>query len=83
MELQLEDTFRYANIQKNGTVEQKIEMEKEQRQQSLHEAEKERSLAAQVTETEYLEILLREEYHDDTGSMVVRKRSGQSLGQGL
>lgn len=78
----LKDTFRYANIQKNGTVEQKMELEKEQRQQSLHEAEKERSLASQVTETEYLEILLRQEYHDDTGSMVVKRKREQSLGRG-
>lgn len=79
----LKDTFRYANIQKNGTVEQKIEIEKEQRQQSLHEAEKERAFAPQLTETEYLEILLREEYHDDSGSMVVRRKREQSLGRGL
>lgn len=79
----LKDTFRYANIQKNGTVEQKIQMEKEQRQQSMHEAEKERAVAPDLTETEYLEILLSEEYHDDSRSMVVRQRPGQSLGQGL
>lgn len=78
----LRDTFHYANIQKNGTVEQKMELEKEQRQQSLHEAEKERSLASQLSEIEYLEILLREEYHDDTGSMVVRRKREQSLGRG-
>lgn len=78
----LKDTFRYANIQKNGTVEQKMELGKEQRKQSLYEAEKDRAFAPQLTETEYLEILLREEFHDDTGSMVLRRKSEQSLGRG-
>lgn len=78
----LKDTFRYANIKKNGTVEQKIELAKEQSQRSLLEAEKERNFAAHVTETEYLEILLREEYHDDSGSMVVSRKREQSLGRG-
>jgi len=78
----LKDTFRYANIQMNGTVEQKIELEKEERQQSLHETAKERAFESQVTKTEYLEILLREEYHDDAGSMVVKRNREPSLGRG-
>jgi len=78
----LKDTFRYANIQKNGSVEQKMELEKEYRQQLLHDAEQEKTFASQLTETEYLEMLLREEYHDDSGSMVVRRKREQSLGRG-
>ncbi|RZK60715.1 MAG: molybdopterin-guanine dinucleotide biosynthesis protein MobB [Pedobacter sp.] len=78
----LKDTFHYANVQKNGTVEQKVELERE-RMQSSHESKKERDFAAPANQTEYLDILLKEEYHDDTGSMVVRKKRAQSQERGI
>lgn len=77
----LEDTFLYSNTLKNGRVEEKIQLENERMHQPRNEEQKHETFSQEPAD--YLKILLKEEYQDDTGSILLKRRKEQSLGRSL
>ncbi|WP_379085547.1 DUF5712 family protein [Pedobacter sp. UC225_65] len=84
----LKDTFRYANIQKNGNLEQKLDLHKEIRKSGLVDKEVGADKALKLDNL--LEILLRPEYGQDSGLVAQKKpkrkreqEQDQSYGRGI